>query len=291
MRALVLSGGGSKGSFQAGAVGALARHPRFRDGFGYIAGASVGAINAAALAMFKQAEFKAAADWLEAMWRERLSIWRKRFPPYLAALWSSSLGTNAGLVKLLKKRLRLERVRSSDVRLSITAVNLLDGALRRFTKRNFSTEEDLHRAVLASASFPVAFPPEKIEQGWYTDGGVRDIAPLKPAIEEGASEIVIILTSHRSGVAEVSRADVATALKIALRVADIMSHEILVNDIHTCEQVNQKLAEGTLSFKTGKRPIRLCTIEPRKPLGDAATCPSATTSPQTTSRKEARFAT
>jgi hypothetical protein len=84
---------------------------------------------------------------------------------------------------------------------------------------------------------------------------------------QDAREIVIILTSRRAGVTEVSQGEVSTALKIALRVADLMSHEILVHDIHTCEKINHELAQGKLS-ETDKRPISLTIIEPGKPLGD-----------------------
>jgi len=269
MRALVLSGGGSKGSFQAGAVTFLARHATYSKGFDFIAGTSVGAINAAGLAMHNRAEFDKAAAWLQGMWEEKLDIWSKRFPPWISALWAPSIGTNTGLVKLLKKHLSAERVRASDVALDLTAVNLLDGKLRRFTKQDFGSDDALRAAVLASASFPVAFPPESIGSGYLTDGGVRDIAPLKPAIEAGADEIIVILTAATAGTEIVARSKVNTALEVALRVVEIMTHEIMLNDVHVCQKVNRRLASGEIAGGHGKRPIKISVIEPSAPLGDS----------------------
>jgi NTE family protein len=147
-------------------------------------------------------------------------------------------------------------------------VNLLDGNLRRFSKKDLGSDDDLRKAVLSSASFPVAFPPEAVTGGYLTDGGVRDIAPLKPAIEAGADEIIVILTSKTAGMELVGRDKVNTALEVALRVVEIMTHEIMVNDIRTCQKVNSKLARGVLS-RDEKRPIAISVIEPSTPLGDS----------------------
>lgn len=268
MRALVLSGGGSKGSFQAGAVTFLARHATYSQGFDFISGTSVGAINATGLAMFNRTDFPKAAAWLQGLWEEKLDIWSKRFPPWISALWAPSIGTNGGLVKLLKKHLHAERLRASDVGLDLTAVNLLDGKLRRFTKQDFKSDGDLRSAVLGSASFPVAFPPEPTAGGYYTDGGVRDIVPLKPAIDAGADEIIVILTAATAGTELVGRDKVNTALEVALRVVEIMTQEIMVNDIHVCRKVNRQLQNGEMA-RGARRAIKISVIEPATPLKDS----------------------
>jgi NTE family protein len=53
--------------------------------------------------------------------------------------------------------------------------------------------------VLASAAIPVLFPPAQVAApqsaaGWYTDGGVRLNAPLKPALALGADALLIVAT-------------------------------------------------------------------------------------------------
>ncbi|HEY6794696.1 MAG TPA: patatin-like phospholipase family protein [Kineosporiaceae bacterium] len=51
--------------------------------------------------------------------------------------------------------------------------------------------------VLASSTFPIAFPPVRVSTpagavGWYLDGGVRLNTPLHPAVGLGATKIVVV---------------------------------------------------------------------------------------------------
>jgi NTE family protein len=48
--------------------------------------------------------------------------------------------------------------------------------------------------VMASAAIPVAFPPVRIDDGWYLDGGVRLNAPIRPALGLGADRLVVVAT-------------------------------------------------------------------------------------------------
>jgi NTE family protein len=54
-----------------------------------------------------------------------------------------------------------------------------------------------HEHILASAAIQIAFPPVEIKQpegyaGWYTDGGVRLNTPIRPALDLGAEQIIVI---------------------------------------------------------------------------------------------------
>lgn len=258
MRALVLSGGGSKGSWQAGAILALANEPRFFTGFGFVSGTSVGAINAAGMAMHNRNELPQAAAYLRRMWSDKLSIWRKRFPPYLAGAWNPSIGVNDGLRDLLDRELDLERIKKSNVRLSVSAVDLLDGAVVRFTDK----DPNLKKAILASSSFPIAFPPEELDGGYYTDGGVRDIAPLKPAIEAGAEHIVVIVTSNPYSSGKKKRGDFGNVIQVAERVVSLMLDEIVLNDVKMCRMRNRRPSGHD-------RKIKVTVLHPRAPLADS----------------------
>ncbi|MEX5637988.1 patatin-like phospholipase family protein [Parafrankia sp. FMc2] len=56
-----------------------------------------------------------------------------------------------------------------------------------------------YKHVIASSAIPVLFPPERIDTqgaaGFYIDGGVRLNTPIKPALDLGATELMII-SSH-----------------------------------------------------------------------------------------------
>ncbi len=261
MTALVLSGGGSRGSWQAGVIQALSQNPRFFRGFEFVSGSSVGALNAAGLAMYNRTELVAAANNLKKLWHSKLDVWRLRFPPYLSALWKPSLGRNNGLKTLIKKEINKQRIRCSDVSLSITAVDLLTGELARWTH----SSSDLVEALLASSSVPVAFPPTRLcfpqdrsRMGMFTDGGVRDVAPLGVAIKHGAKEVVVVLTSNPYHLDSVGEADVSSVLEVATRTTDIMVQELMKTDIEQCLHRNT-------AFE-GHSEIRLHVIYPSKTL-------------------------
>jgi predicted acylesterase/phospholipase RssA len=55
----------------------------------------------------------------------------------------------------------------------------------------------LVQAALASAAVPVIFPPVKVCGSYHIDGGVREVVPLKGAIECGADNIYAIICLPR----------------------------------------------------------------------------------------------
>jgi NTE family protein len=52
--------------------------------------------------------------------------------------------------------------------------------------------------VLASAAIPFIFPPVKIQNRWYMDGGVRYNTPLSPALSLGAESLLIVTVRSQS---------------------------------------------------------------------------------------------
>lgn len=259
MRALVLSGGGSKGAFEVGALKWLSEQTQYAGGFPIISGTSVGALNGAALAMFNNMEFNKAAKYLHTIWMQDLrKLWKLKFPPYITGLWSNSLGNNNGLRKLVDNALDDAKLKTSGVIFMATAVDLLSGKAQVFNE----DDKDIKKAVLASASFPVAFPPQQILDKTYTDGGVRDVAPLSAAIHAGAHEIVVISCSnpYNSQISKLPK----NALSMLMRVIDLMNIEILFNDLAQCKHVNDNL-----DLYPGRKEIKLKVIFPTEELGDS----------------------
>jgi len=264
-KALVLSGGGTKGSWEAGVLLYLAEqgHP----GFQYISGSSVGAIITGGLAMFPPEQFAEAAAFVEMIWRERIisarNVWRLRWPLGLPGLWNASFGLNAPLRALLEECVDVEKIRSSGIQIRINAVDLLTGTLKVYDQDT----EDIVQAILASSAFPVAFPPVAVGDRLEVDGAVRDFTPVKAAIDAGASDITILLTERSDRLSTVSRDKVRNSFQVTQRLLRIIFHEIVQNDIHQCQKINGLLDRGLLMPHCGYRQIHLTVIQPSQPLG------------------------
>lgn len=191
MRALVLSGGGSFGSYQVGVLqhllGSLQRS------YDIVCGTSVGAINAAFLCMYRQGEEAGSIRDLSALW-ENVST-GAIYQPWpligcLAAPWKGSLYNSTPLHQLLDFGLDTQRLRSSGKSLSVGAVSLTTGRYKTWGEG----DEDIKTAVKASSAFPLAFLPVRIRDEWWVDGGIWDNTPLHSALNKGAAYIDVILT-------------------------------------------------------------------------------------------------
>ncbi|MDR7078765.1 putative acylesterase/phospholipase RssA [Neobacillus niacini] len=100
----------------------------------------------------------------------------------------------------------------------------------------------LIQGTLASASIPLAFPPVKLGNENYVDGGVREIVPIQVAIQSGATDVYAILASDSKVDSARSVATgkllssfnvgAANILDVASRAAnDIMTDETVLNEI------------------------------------------------------------
>jgi NTE family protein len=154
--ALVLSGGGRFGAWQAGAW------RRLCDSLSpdLVVGASAGALNGYAIAS------GAGAEELCAWWR-RPEFTRFRETPQLIRSLTAR-GT---------PRVEFATVITDAVRMKPVIVRAPDVTWRHLT---------------ASCAVPLLLPPQKIDRGWYVDGGLLNPLPVWAAIELGATHIVAL---------------------------------------------------------------------------------------------------
>ncbi len=243
--ALVLSGGSIKGAFQAGAIAELLESGFIPDA---IYGASVGSLNGSFLAerAGRAALAGQAPDWpaigreLERFWLEELKSPaqvgspRKLLPLALATL----RGKFAGLIdmkplrKLLAATLKPDNLRASPVRFYACAVNLASGEAV-YADQDHSGILDY---VIASTAIPVEMPHINIGGAPYVDGGVREVAPLSKAIEDGAEEIACVCCLPRKLESVTFRP--GNLLEFALRLMDVITNELINNDLDRFQQVN-----------------------------------------------------
>jgi NTE family protein len=286
MRGLVLAGGGSRGSWEAGALKYMGEvvDQLWPGGFHFMSGTSVGAINVAGLAQFKPDEFKAATLDVVKTWNERIArtkdVWQLRFPLGVPGLWNPSVGTNDQLETLLTDVVNIQRVQDSGVEVRFAAVDVESGDLIIYTGADLV--EHGVKPIMASASYPMAFPPVEIGSHWLTDGGVRDTAPLGAAIKAGCDEIVVLTTRDVNIAGTKPRDEMGNVVNFGLRCLSIQFHEVLQNDIALCETHNHWARLGGVLRKHGvidsvvkdvldemkpKKEIKLTVLYPSSQLG------------------------
>lgn len=154
-RALVLSGGGMFGAWQAGAWRVLADH--FTPDL--IVGASVGSLNGYAIAS------GVTPDALCARWEDPAEVGLRNLSRVVARLMTHPLQSEYAVV-------------------------LTD--LRRMKAVTFRDVEVTPAHLAASCAVPPIRWPVKIGGRWYLDGGLLNPLPLFAAVECGATEILAL---------------------------------------------------------------------------------------------------
>jgi predicted acylesterase/phospholipase RssA len=152
--ALVLSGAGMFGAWQAGAWAALAEHVR-PD---LVVGASAGALNGYAIA--------SGVD-----------------PGDLCRMWLDPKFTRLG--DLSSNIERLMRHYQPRTQFAVTVTDLL-----RLKALVFRDGEITARHLAASCALPFLLPQVRIEGRWYSDGGLLNPLPVWAAVDLGATHIV-----------------------------------------------------------------------------------------------------
>src|SRR3954468_16885791 len=209
-RVLVLQGGGALGSYQAGAFQALCR-----SGFEpeWVAGISIGAINAAIIAgngpetrVDRLKEFwemvSSPVSWnpvtpgdrARSLFNETSAaliatfgvpgFFTPRVPP--APLWppgspqSQSYYDTAPLKKTLERLVDFDRINDLKTRLSVGAVGVTSGNLKYFDNFEFRKlgKKIGPEHIMASGALPPGFPSIVIEGEHYWDGGIASNTPL-----------------------------------------------------------------------------------------------------------------
>ncbi|TFF27131.1 patatin-like phospholipase family protein [Jiella endophytica] len=210
MLVLVFQGGGALGSYQGGAFEAMEKRGARPD---WVAGISIGAINAALVAGNAPGERSRA---LRAFWDEVSStitfgpplpgvflrsafneasaassalygipgFFKPRFPPtYL--LRDGSPGDvgyydTAPLKATLERLVDFDRLNRGEMRVSLGAVNVETGNFRYFDTEDTRIGPE---HVMASGALPPGFPPIEIDGAWYWDGGLVSNTPLQYLLE------------------------------------------------------------------------------------------------------------
>jgi NTE family protein len=208
---LVLQGGGALGAYQAGVFESLARTWREPS---WVAGISIGAVNAALIAGNPVAR---RVERLRAFWelvtssfaapalahglgsREGLNeanatqgmlfgvpgFFKPRFPPAPFQPRGSpeaiSYYDTAPLRQTLENLVDFDRINSGAMRLSVGAVNVRSGNFEYFDSAKQKLDA---RHIMASGALPPGFAPVEIDGEHYWDGGLVSNTPLQYVLDQ-----------------------------------------------------------------------------------------------------------
>ncbi|MCP5281865.1 MAG: patatin-like phospholipase family protein [Rhodoferax sp.] len=210
---LVLQGGGALGAYQAGVFEALNEScPELA----WVAGISIGAINAALIAGNAPSQ---RVVQLHAFWHQVSSglpmpgaahamtarqalneasathgmlfgvpgFFTPRFPPApfqpRGTPGAISYYDTAALRQTLERLIDFDRINDGPVRLSVGAVNLRSGNFAYFDSRKQRIDA---RHIMASGALPPGFAPVEIDGEFYWDGGLVSNTPLQYVLDQPA---------------------------------------------------------------------------------------------------------
>jgi NTE family protein len=223
-RVLVLQGGGALGSYQAGAYQALSHHDFEPD---WVAGISIGAINAAIIAgnppdrrVQRLKEFwemvSAPVPWSPITVGDRgrsffnetsaamvaafgvPGFFTPRLPP--APLWpqgspeAQSYYDTAPLRTTLEQLVDFDRINDLKTRLSVGAVSVTSGNFRYFDNFEFKKlgKKIGPEHIMASSALPPGFPSIVIDGEHFWDGGLASNTPLDYVLDEDTTDALLI---------------------------------------------------------------------------------------------------
>lgn len=305
--ALVLSGGGARGAYQAGAVRGLfeiCREVGHFYPFRNLIGMSAGAINASYLAS-EADDLDRATDTMCRMWRQLttadvfkvdyVTVSRTAFRYFRAVSMGGFIDslrpTQMGLLNvepladLLTDSIRFGRVHQHIMEhtlnsLCVTATDYSTALGVTFFMGNPAIQEwkRVHRLgirseigidhIMGSAAIPLFFPPWKIGNRHYGDGCLRNTAPLSPARRIGASKLIVLGVKKTRA----QTLDDSTIIKPSLgRVLSVIINAIFMDaievDIERMQVINESLK---LSGNPNLRQIHIFHSQPSIPLSELA---------------------
>jgi NTE family protein len=266
---LDLQGGGALGAYQAGVYQALHEAGMEPD---WVIGTSIGAINAALIAGNLPAR---RLDGLRSFWqsirsplphgsglpifglstllnnavtttcgvrgffRPNPAAWFGPFTPVGAA--AASYYDPSPLRATLSNLVDFDRLPQSGTRLTVGAVNVGTGRMRYFDSRDEAIGVD---HVMASGALPPAFPPVRVGDDWYWDGGIYSNTPIEAVMDDRPRRSNLIFTAsvwQPNGPIPQSLAQVATRQKDLQYASRADSHIAKQKQIHRLRHVIREL--------------------------------------------------
>jgi NTE family protein len=260
VKALILSGGGVKGTFQYGAIDHIYNHVLAEgERFKILCGVSAGAMNGSFII---QDKFQLGKDiWMEQI-EKGVPAFDMRYSKFTLLLYAILPGIFA-LKKLEKthsiyvnKKLReiltetskelVRIVEENDDYLRLGIVEYQTGKYLSVDPTSPGYRDKVVDVIIASTAIPIAFPAVRMNNFQYYDGGVINTTPFADVFEitrkkefqdkYNLTSIYSVLCSPLS--THETYQDYNGLIDIAWRTLDILLQEIYVNDKHIFDRTN-----------------------------------------------------
>ena len=233
--AIVLSGGGAKGSYQLGVWKALRK---LKIKYDIVTGTSVGALNGV---MMVQGDYKTALKfWSSIDYKMLFNKDFKKVKENIYLTYIKGFITEGGmditnLETALDEVFDENKFYNSNINFGIVVYNWTEKKSETITKNNIS-KEDIKDYIIASATCFPAFKMKKIDQEKYIDGGIYDNLPINLAIDLGADKIIAV---------DLKAIGIKQEVKQPEKIMTIISPK---NDIGAMLEFDKKIARKNIRY-------------------------------------------
>lgn len=241
-RALAMSGGGDKGSYQASVFIEFTNLLSKEDvAYDVVTGASAGSLNGAALSLFARGREDEAAEFIFGLWNsitndDILKNWSEGI--LYSIFFKSSIFDNSPLVEFLHEQIG---ARSIEKKFSVVITNADTGKGEHVDFNASATiPDDAIPTIVASSSIPFAFPPLYKDDNFYIDGGcvwnldiLGAIRRCKEIVEDDEDIIIDIILCSTYNLTEPGELKKYKPMDHYFRAQEIMEWNALMADLET----------------------------------------------------------
>lgn len=222
---LILSGGAIHGAAQVGFLQAILEKYSYDD-IEVITGTSVGSINGA---MIAQRDYETLDEIWKGLhsWRDLYSKWFFRI---LSGFFRGGLWNFRPTERLIQKCVDVDKLIKSPIKYFATSVNRVNEDVC-YTENSEKNRDILLKQILASSSIPFSFPPVRIGESQFVDGGVVEPIPVEKAVKTAKhTKLFIILLANPLEFNYIHKPK-PNLYDVAWESIDTMFHEIFKGDV------------------------------------------------------------
>ena len=239
-RAIALSGGGTKGSYELGVWKALRE---LRIDYQIVTGTSIGSINGALMTTgdYDRAEELWNTITIKDMMEDGINLTttiegmydqREAIRPFLKKYVKNKGADISPFTEFIEKLVDEQAVRDSKVDFGLVTVLFPSLVAKELTKKDIPKGE-LKEYILASAAIFPLFPMHKIGEEMYLDGCYHDNLPIDLALRMGATDVIAVDLHTTPAHADYANRPYVTYIKPSRSLGTMMNfdHDLLMDNI------------------------------------------------------------